>query len=67
MVSIFNYGFNAAQNAFKAAGVEYYSLTNYSVLISLALEKGNISVETEKILLQWREDPANWAGLKSNE
>ncbi len=60
MVSIFNYGFPLAEEAFKKAGVPYYSLTNYSALIGLALEKGSITEETEKILLRWREDPAVW-------
>ena len=43
MVSIFNYGFPLAEEAFKKAGVPYYSLTNYSALIGLALEKGSIT------------------------
>ncbi len=60
MVSIFNYGFPQADEAFKNAGVNFHSLTNYQALIGLAVEKGTISSETEKILLQWREDPANW-------
>jgi len=60
MVSIFNYGFPLAAQAFKEAGVNWYSLTNYSALIDLALEKGSITAETEKVLLQWREDPAAW-------
>lgn len=63
MVSIFNYGFAVADNAFANAGVPYHSLTNYSALIGLALEKGNISPEIEQTLLQWREDPANWQGV----
>src|SRR5215831_6595209 len=36
MVSIFNYGFDAAQEAFKKAGVGLESLTNYESLIKLA-------------------------------
>lgn len=63
MVSIFNYGFNIAEKAFAAAGVPYHSLTNYSALINLALEKGSINPDTEKTLLQWREYPANWQGV----
>ncbi len=38
MVSIFTYGFDAADKAFKEAGVSYVSLTNYPTLISLAVE-----------------------------
>lgn len=60
MVSIFTYGFPHAEEAFVKAGVPYKSLTNYSSLISLAVEKGQISAESEQLLLQWRKDPAGW-------
>lgn len=60
MVSIFTYGFPHATEAFAKAGVSYKSLTNYSSLISLAVEKGQVSAETEQLLLQWRMDPAGW-------
>ena len=60
MVSIFTYGFPHAEEAFAKAGVPYKSLTNYSSLISLAVEKGQISAESEQLLLQWRKDPAGW-------
>jgi orotate phosphoribosyltransferase len=60
MVSIFTYGFKQATQAFELASVPYKSLTNYSTLINMAVEKGTVSSETEALLLQWREDPANW-------
>lgn len=63
MVSIFTYGFTKAQEAFAAAGVPFISLTNYQNMISIALEKGLIDADMEPVLLKWREDPANWAGL----
>jgi len=63
MVSIFTYGFDIATQAFEDAGVKYLSLTNYATLISMAVEKGTISADTEKLLLQWRTDPANWKGI----
>ncbi len=63
VVSIFNYGFDIAEKALETAGVTYHSLTNYSALINLALEKGSINHDTEKTLLQWRKDPANWQGV----
>jgi orotate phosphoribosyltransferase len=63
MVSIFTYGFNQATQAFELASVPYKSLTNYSTLISMAVEKGTVSAETEALLLEWREDPANWKGI----
>jgi orotate phosphoribosyltransferase len=60
MVSIFNYGFDVAVKAFADAGVPFKSLTNYSSLISLAVEKGLVSADTESLLMEWRKDPANW-------
>ncbi len=63
MVSIFTYGFSVAAKAFEEAGVHYQSLTNYSSLIELAVERGQVTPETQELLLQWREDPANWKGI----
>jgi orotate phosphoribosyltransferase len=60
MVSIFNYGFDVAAEAFEQAGVKLISLTNYSNMIGLAMEKGNVSHQMESVLLQWQKDPANW-------
>ncbi len=60
MVSIFTYGFAIAQQAFDEAHIQLLSLTNYPVLIELALEKGIISPADENTLLNWRQDPANW-------
>lgn len=63
MVSIFSYGFDEANKNFAAAEVEYHSLTDYSTLINIGLEKGKIPSSSETLLLQWRKDPANWQGI----
>jgi orotate phosphoribosyltransferase len=60
LVSIFNYGFKAAEEAFKELNIPCFSLTDYSTLIGLAIEKGIVSVDEEKTLVDWREDPAGW-------
>ena len=62
MVSIFTYGFETASKAFESAGIPFKSLTNYETLISLAIEKGIISQDQQKTLLNWSADPANWTG-----
>ena len=62
MVSIFTYGFEAASKAFESAGIQFKSLTNYETLISLAIEKGIISQDQQKALLNWSADPSNWTG-----
>jgi orotate phosphoribosyltransferase len=63
MVSIFNYQFDAGKQAFEAAGVDLVSLTDYTTLVQLAKQKGAIEPEQQEILLNWRNDPANWTGL----
>jgi orotate phosphoribosyltransferase len=63
MVSIFTYDFPVAAEAFAKAGLKYQPLTNYPVLIQLAIEKGIVSADQEEILLKWRNDPANWNGV----
>jgi orotate phosphoribosyltransferase len=63
MVSIFTYDFPQAGASFQKYGLEYHSLTNYPVLIRLAMDKGIVSEGQEEILLKWREDPANWKGV----
>lgn len=60
MVSIFNYGFAVADEAFKQKNVPYRSLTNYPTLIELAVEKGIVSKENENLLHEWRLNPAAW-------
>ncbi|MEO7119799.1 MAG: orotate phosphoribosyltransferase [Ginsengibacter sp.] len=60
MVSIFNYGFDTATNAFKQAKIPLHSLTGYNSVIELAIEKGYISPDDQNLLLNWRADPANW-------
>jgi orotate phosphoribosyltransferase len=63
MVSIFNYQFEAGKKAFEEAGVDLFSLTDYSNLLQLAEKKGVIQPAQQEVLLNWRQDPANWTGL----
>jgi orotate phosphoribosyltransferase len=62
MVSIFNYGFDEAKNAFEKNKVTFRSLTDYDSLIDLAIEKGLISPDEQESLLNWRQSPSNWNG-----
>lgn len=62
LVSIFSYGFAEAEINFAKARVQYRSLCDYSTLINMGLQKGEILSETETLLLQWRSSPATWQG-----
>jgi len=63
MVSIFNYGFVLADEAFTAAKIPYKSLTNYPTLIELAIEKGIVTAEQQNTLLNWQANPSGWNGI----
>ena len=62
MVSIFNYGFPEAAQAFDTAGVKLVSLTNYEVLIDIAVSKGLVNASQVTTLLNWRIKPSTWIG-----
>jgi orotate phosphoribosyltransferase len=63
MVSIFNYGFPQAAEAFQSAGVQLISLTDYLTLIELAIAKGMVPPDQQELLNQWQADPAAWTGI----
>ena len=61
IVSIFNYGFQEAVNAFDAAGVPPFSLCNYDLLVNTSIEKKIISPDVLQNLISWRENPSEWS------
>ncbi len=60
MVSIFNYGFETAENNFANAKIKLTCLSDYTYMISYALKNGTITEEQATSLKAWRVDPANW-------
>ena len=60
MVAAYTYGFAAAIEAFKNAGVELVTLTDYEHVVRNALETGYIQQADTKLLNEWRKDPAHW-------
>ena len=60
MISIFNYGFPISQQNFIDKSVELIYLSEYSLLIDLALEKGFINTSEAMKLQNWRTSPETW-------
>jgi orotate phosphoribosyltransferase len=60
MISIFNYGFVQAAEAFDKAGIKLVSLSNYEALIEIAKQNGQMTEQQINSLIQWRENPAAW-------
>lgn len=62
MVAIFSYGFAVAEENFKQAQVELYTLGNYENLLEQALETNYITKQQQVILAQWNANPSEWTG-----
>ena len=62
MAAIFSYGFQVAEENFKNANVDLYTLSNYENLLPLAVNKKYITEEEEKTLQEWRTSPSTWGG-----
>jgi orotate phosphoribosyltransferase len=62
MVASYTYGFDVAEKAFKEAGVELVTLTNYEAVVAQALSTGYIKEEEVELLNQWRKAPSEWQG-----
>ena len=60
LVSIFNYGFDAAEENFKQAKCRFVTLSNYNALIEYAAKHNYVSAADLKLLVKWREDPEGW-------
>ena len=60
MAAIFSYGFQVADENFKRANVDLYTLSNYENLLPLAVNKKYITEEEEKTLQEWRTSPSTW-------
>jgi orotate phosphoribosyltransferase len=60
MISIFNYGFPQAEEAFDKAGIKLISLSNYEALIEHAKSNGTVNEAAINSLLKWREKPSEW-------
>lgn len=60
LVSIFDYGFPVSAELFRNAGIDTISLTDYGLLIELAMDRGLVHADHKATLLNWRQSPATW-------
>ncbi len=64
MVAMFSYGFPVAEKAFKDAGVELVTLSNYNAMLEVALATDYIHADDVETLKEWRKDPSVWTPQK---
>lgn len=60
MAAIFTYGFPAATENFKKAGVQLDTLSDYNTMIQLAAEQGYVAESDMATLMEWRKNPSEW-------
>ncbi|MDV7391943.1 orotate phosphoribosyltransferase, partial [Arthrospira platensis SPKY1] len=60
IAAIFSYGFEQATTLLEQHNLPYFSLTDYSTLISVASENGYIKELHMDLLNEWRKNPSTW-------
>jgi len=60
MAAIFTYGFPQAAKNFQDADCKLITLSDYNILLVMALENGYITEKDAALLAEWRTDPENW-------
>ena len=60
LVSIFDYGFDAARTLFEQEKCPFFSLSNYDVLLERALLNKYVSKSDEDLLRSWKTNPEAW-------
>ena len=60
VVAIFTYELEKAKEQFREAGIPHHTLTNFSTLLEVAMEKEYISGKDYEYILKWRENPEAW-------
>lgn len=60
VLAIFSYQFEEAESAFKNADCPMLTLSNYSALITAALESNYINQAEVELLQSWRKNPQSW-------
>lgn len=60
VAAIFSYQLPALEENFNEFQLPFITLTNYTELLSAALETGHISAAEEDVLQKWRLDPTAW-------
>ena len=60
MVASFTYGFPVAEEAFREAGVQLFTLSDYEAVLAQAAQTGYIKESDIEVLAQWRRNPAEW-------
>ena len=60
MVASFTYGFPVAEEAFREAGIQLFTLSDYEHVVAEAAKTGYIAENDQPVLAEWRKNPSEW-------
>jgi len=60
MAAIFTYGFDISKDNFKKANIDVYTLSDYSTLLTKAIEKKYVNEKEMESLVEWSKSPSTW-------
>ncbi len=66
VISLFTYGFPMSIKRFRNENLNVVSLTDFSTLIDVAVEKEYLHPDDVETLIDWRRDPAVWVPNNRN-
>ena len=58
--AIFTYGFPKAEEAFAEADCKFFTLSEYPILLEMAIKLDYVKPEEKATLLKWYQNPAEW-------
>ena len=61
VAALFSYQFAKAKANFESADCPYFTISNYTALLTAAKDEGSIDDEQLASLAAWREDPQAWS------
>lgn len=62
VISIFSYNFDVLKEKFEEENIDYVSLTDYKILLPIAVETGYIKEDEYEILKEWNKNPKIFMG-----
>jgi orotate phosphoribosyltransferase len=60
LLALFTYGFEDAAARFAEAKVPFYTISNFSALVDVAVEHGYLEAEKLDLIKQFAQNPSNW-------
>ena len=62
LLALFTYGFEESKNAFEAANVPFYTISDFPVLCEVAVSEGYLDKDRLSAVQKFAHDPKGWAG-----